>query len=823
MPDCRPVAAAIAVFAALACLPSPSAAQASQGVCDREQPVQDAILAAVSGVSDCADITADHLSGITILELQSKSVTDLPVGSFSGMTGLLTLRLEDNQIRDLPLGLFDDLTRLTSLQMNNNRISALPAGLFDNLTRLEQLHFRNNNVSSLPENIFSSLGNLIAMNPCHNPLMQVPAGVFAGLTKLRRLFLAANQLTSVPAGLFDDLTSLNFLEMNGNDLTTLPAGLFDNLPNLDALHLDLNPLPLTVLPASIFYRNPKLAELRLDEPNFVFFTSHIRSALYPVDQPITALVLPATVSKGAAPAYRTENLPPGLSFDAATRTLSGTPTQTGSYNLLYTASAGGLTASETIPISVQSNVTARIDTESEAVATMPAAIALATPAFGISLSNALSQAIVGRIQIAPAASRTPLLTPNGFTYDTVAGGDTEFGFGLWYQTGERNLATDRRINSWRGQLDFQLYGFDFRTEFADSILTAGLVDSSVTGTVSAAGNWRLSMTGRAPYVGWRKKFTNPSATAGVWLSAGSSDGRLHRIGGGASELMLETLLLGASGSLQFKASKFEGQIENRRAETTFQQSTSLSAMQSDTNQTRLAVQWSYDGKLGRHNVLKPKLELGRLVGDAEVSVGGADSSASSDTGSVTAPTLSSATRAAADTGNADEWALHLYYLNIKTGLSLELGRRNLQARGRNSYIERSSYVRLHMARRFTGRGFSFSLSSGYGGIANDTQELWENGGLYACSCHADDDRQGQNLNARLDYGMPTGTGRLLSWYLQHQSIHRHSRVLELGQSLRIRKDFHLSLSVSRVQQMQQAQSLEHNPDHQAKIGLQANF
>src|SRR4029450_6930400 len=40
---------------------------------------------------------------------------------------------------------------------------------------------------------------------------------------------------------------------------------------------------------------------------------------------------------GALPWPRAATLPPGLSFNAATATLSGTPTQTGSFNVTVTA------------------------------------------------------------------------------------------------------------------------------------------------------------------------------------------------------------------------------------------------------------------------------------------------------------------------------------------------------------------------------------------------------------------------------------------------------------------------------------------------------
>ena len=39
----------------------------SDGICDRTQEVRNAILGELTGVSDCANVTDSHLSGITVL------------------------------------------------------------------------------------------------------------------------------------------------------------------------------------------------------------------------------------------------------------------------------------------------------------------------------------------------------------------------------------------------------------------------------------------------------------------------------------------------------------------------------------------------------------------------------------------------------------------------------------------------------------------------------------------------------------------------------------------------------------------------------------
>ena len=90
-------------------------------ICDRTAQVQDAIVAAIDGVSDCADVTTTQLASVT------------GTGVFSGLTKLKNLLLRDNALTSLPAGVFSGLEELGLLDLHNNDLTSLPDGVFSGL------------------------------------------------------------------------------------------------------------------------------------------------------------------------------------------------------------------------------------------------------------------------------------------------------------------------------------------------------------------------------------------------------------------------------------------------------------------------------------------------------------------------------------------------------------------------------------------------------------------------------------------------------------------------------------------------------------------
>ena len=231
--------------------------RAETDVCRRTGAVRDAIVAAVAGVSDCADLTPAQLARIGVLDVSNRKVPALAAGDFAGLAGLTRLDLgnpgnDRGPMQSLPAGIFDGLAALTALDLSGNALAALPPGLFDRLTGLTALRLADNALTELPGGVFNRLTALTALDLSGNGLAALPPGLFDRLTGLTELRLAGNALAGLPAGVFDRLTALTALDLSGNGLAALRPGLFDRLTGLTELHLAGN--ALAALPDVIFER-----------------------------------------------------------------------------------------------------------------------------------------------------------------------------------------------------------------------------------------------------------------------------------------------------------------------------------------------------------------------------------------------------------------------------------------------------------------------------------------------------------------------------------------------------------------------------------------
>ena len=224
------------------------------GICGRTEKIQEAILAEISGVSDCAAVTVANLAAITSFGFLGfgtfgEGITSLQAGDFAGLTSLSIITLEQNGLTSLPADVFSGLTSLITLSLNENALDSLPADVFSGLTSLVTLALHDNALGLLPPDVFSGLTSLKTLTLGVNSLGSLRADVFSGLTVLTTLRLQGNNLVSLPDGVFSGLTALEGLSLDKNQLNALPDGVFSGLTSLVQLDLSDNPtspLPLTV-------------------------------------------------------------------------------------------------------------------------------------------------------------------------------------------------------------------------------------------------------------------------------------------------------------------------------------------------------------------------------------------------------------------------------------------------------------------------------------------------------------------------------------------------------------------------------------------------
>ena len=194
------------------------------GICDRTQQVQDAILAELDDVDDCAAVTVADLETITYLDMPRKNVTALKSGDFAGLSALDQLQLRQNSLTELPSDLFSGLTALKILNLSNNALESLHSDVFSGLTAMENLSLGDNASlgTALPATVFSDLTSLQLLALYRIGLETIPTGLFSGLSELTNIFLDHNRLVTLPAGLFSGLTELTELTLDGNLTDPLP-------------------------------------------------------------------------------------------------------------------------------------------------------------------------------------------------------------------------------------------------------------------------------------------------------------------------------------------------------------------------------------------------------------------------------------------------------------------------------------------------------------------------------------------------------------------------------------------------------------------------
>ena len=257
------------------------------GICDRTPAVMAAIVAGMTGVGDCSEVSETRLrawtgshrfgSGVTPgLHLPGRGLSALQAGDFRGLHALRALDLNRNFLETVPDGLFEDLRTVEEVHLSGNLLNELPEGTFDGQTaNLSVLDLSANGLETLPEGALRNLAGLISLSLAGNGLAHLPAGLFDDLVELEELDLSANSIDELPDGLFDGNLELRGLDLSINEISELPEGVFAGLGNL--AELDLSGNEFKDLPVGVFEGLPGLTDLDAgDNPGAPFtFTAEL--------------------------------------------------------------------------------------------------------------------------------------------------------------------------------------------------------------------------------------------------------------------------------------------------------------------------------------------------------------------------------------------------------------------------------------------------------------------------------------------------------------------------------------------------------------------
>ncbi len=109
------LAAALLAVVAILAIATPNGDTASAheeppGICDRNQAVQNSILAKLPSISQCSDVTGEHLRGLSgTLDLSGQGITALSAEDFQGMSGITGIDASGNQLSHIPEDLLQQL------------------------------------------------------------------------------------------------------------------------------------------------------------------------------------------------------------------------------------------------------------------------------------------------------------------------------------------------------------------------------------------------------------------------------------------------------------------------------------------------------------------------------------------------------------------------------------------------------------------------------------------------------------------------------------------------------------------------------------------
>ena len=277
-------------------------------------------------------VTTDN-GRVTHLDLGGNELSGALPAELGNLTNLQRLDLVVNQLSGVLPAELGNLTNLKVLSLQINQLSGTIPSELGKLSNLETLYLHDNQLSGSIPSELGNLTNLKVLGLNSNQLSgELPASL-GNLTSLEDLYLYENALSGALPAELGNLTNLESLLLRDNDFSgALPAEL-GNLTNLDVLYLGNTQL---CAPTDASFQrwlegiDYKKGVVNCAEDNRESNFRFVEGA------EIAPVVFPEVIGGEPPLTYSMSGIPPGLSFDGDTRTLSGTPTVAGTYEVTYT-------------------------------------------------------------------------------------------------------------------------------------------------------------------------------------------------------------------------------------------------------------------------------------------------------------------------------------------------------------------------------------------------------------------------------------------------------------------------------------------------------
>lgn len=234
-------------------------------ICDRSEPVVQAIRRAVFLAPDCDKFKKAHLLSIDTLVVSDSDDIELRDGDFSDLNNLRVLILVNTYLGPTGFRILESLTQLEQLKFSNFDSLRFPPKFFSRFPRLRALTIGFSGISSVPEEV-RNLKNLTRLSLFRNEIASIPDDFFTAHSELETLILSGNfDLVTTPR-MFGRLSKLNHLDISG---TRSRYFSLDWLPNPVLLrNLNLSGLQIVDFPRHFFARSPFIEHLDISNNKF---------------------------------------------------------------------------------------------------------------------------------------------------------------------------------------------------------------------------------------------------------------------------------------------------------------------------------------------------------------------------------------------------------------------------------------------------------------------------------------------------------------------------------------------------------------------------